>query len=112
MPSHRVLVNFYFTGDIVNNTVTIPEFDAAFRSGYSGEQRLVQNLFGRRALAVDVVLEQDFEHLNMSETESNQHPGSGNDPGSDPTLRAILIGSYVGEIYVTANATNHARISP
>lgn len=98
MLSHRVLVNFYFAGDIVNNNFTIPQFNDAFRSGFSNEQRLVQDFFGKRALAVDVVLEQDFEHLNMSETESNQHPGSGNDPGSDPTLRAILIGSYVGEI--------------
>ena len=62
----------------------------------------VQSFLGRDALAIDSVrlnngLDGDTLH---GMTGDNVHPRSNRPPSEDPTLRAVLLGTYEGKIQV------------
>lgn len=93
-----VLINFYFN-DVVNTPyvttgISITEFDDAFMRGYNvsiiAKDQRVQDFRGRSALVIDNTTLNDL-------IGGNYHPGGqGLEAAMDPTLRAIFLGSYVG----------------
>lgn len=101
----RVLINIYFNGGGVvtpdsPSGVSIVDFNTAFKAGFnaaaadSTDDR-VQQFYRRNALAInfqDGIINANFHPSLLSQNISAE---------IDPTLRAVLLGSYVGKELLT-----------
>ena len=101
---HRVFVKLYISGS--DSVGYLQRLDEAFRGVYSSGSSYIAPFLGQSAINVSAVAPNGTNLLSRTVNDS-VHPDCTDCPDGDPTLLAVVVGTYVGMYMYTCCDCKH-----